>query len=249
MKKIYKPLTAALVAAAVLSMTACTNGTTNLPESNTPTTNNNNDIDTIQVTGTGRVNVVPDMAQINFSVYSDAEDPKTCQEINSIDTGKVVELLKNSGIEEKSIQTSSYGLEPMYDWKEYGRQIVGYQMNTSITLSGIPVDQVGTIISSSVDAGINALEGVTYLSSKYDESYGESLQKAVDSAKSKAQVIAAASGATLDGIAQITELDTYPNIRYASSYEGDIATETQSLIVEPGQLGVEARISVTFRIK
>jgi len=180
MRKMNKPLAAALIAATVLSMTACAQtGTASVPGANL-TTISNTDTNTIQVNSTEGVKVVPDMAQVNFAVLSQAGDPKACQENNSKDTSSVIEFLKNSGIDEKSIQTSSYGLEPMYDWNNTGQQITGYQMRTSITVSDLPIDQVGTMLSSSVEAGINCIDSVNYLSSKYDENYREALKKAVE---------------------------------------------------------------------
>ncbi|MDR1772161.1 MAG: SIMPL domain-containing protein [Hungatella sp.] len=250
MRKMNKPLAATLVAAAVLSMTACAQtGTAAVPGTNV-TTISNVDTNTIQVNSTEGVKVVPDMAQVNFAVLSQAGDPKACQENNSADTSSVITFLKNSGIDEKSIQTSSYGLEPMYDWNNTGQQITGYQMRTSITVSDLPIDQVGTMLSSSVEAGINCIDSVNYLSSKYDDNYKEALKKAVDAAKVKAEAIAAASGVTLDGIAHIEELNSYPNIRYSSSMKAeDTSAGAKSVVVEPGQIGVEAQVTVTFRVK
>lgn len=250
MRKMNKPLAAIVAAAAVLSMTACAQtGTASVPGANV-TTVSTKDTNTIQVNSTEGIKVVPDMAQINYAVLTQSEDPKTCQEKNSADTSNVISFLKNSGIDEKSIQTSSYGLEPMYDWNNSGQQITGYQMRTSITLSDLPLDQVSTLLSSSIDAGINCIDSVNYLSSKYDETYREALKKAVEAAKVKAEAIAAASGVTLDGVAHIEEMNTYANIRYSSSVaKEDIAAGAKSVVVEPGQIGVEAQVTVTYRVK
>lgn len=251
MRKMNKPLAAALIAATVLSMTACAQ-TGTAPVSGSNVTASNKDGNTIQVTSTEGIKVVPDMAQINFSVVSQGTDAKTCQEKNSTDTNNVMTFLKNSGIDEKSIQTSSYGLEPMYDWKDSGQQITGYQVRTSITISDLTLDKASALLTSCTDAGINSIESVNYLSSKYDESYQDALKKAIESAKVKAEAIAAASGTTLDGIAHIEELNTYPNIRYAtagSNNQAAAADAAKSVVVEPGQIGVEAQVTVTYRIK
>ncbi len=249
MRKMNKPLAAILVAASVLSMTACAQtGTASVPGANL-TTITNKDTNTIQVSSTEGIKVVPDMAQVNFAVLTQGADPKACQEKNSADTNNVISFLKNSGLDEKSIQTSSYGLEPMYDWNNSGQQITGYQMRTSITLSDLPLDQVSALLSSSIDAGINCIDSVNYLSSKYDDTYREALKKAVDGAKVKAEAIASASGVTLDGIAHIEEMNTYPNIRYSSTAAKEDASGVKSVVVEPGQIGVEAQVTVTYRVK
>ena len=105
------------------------------------------------------------------------------------------------------------------------------------------------MLSSSVEAGINCIDSVNYLSSKYDENYREALKKAVEAAKVKAEAIAAASGVTLDGIAHIEEMNSYPNIRYSTAAKEDAAAGAKSVVVEPGQIGVEAQVTVTYRVK
>ncbi|WP_367567053.1 SIMPL domain-containing protein [Lacrimispora sp.] len=260
MRKIKKPLAAALIAAAALSITACSQ-TENLSASAASVSAMNPQtgaasIDAlagknVQVLSTEAIQVVPDMAQIRFAVITQDGNPQKCQEKNSEDTAKVIEFLKNSGIAETSIQTSGYGLEPMYDWKETGQTITGYQMRTTITVSDVSLDKVGTLLSSSIEAGINSIEGVSYLSSKYDEAYQSALKKAVASAKTKAEVIAEASGSSLGDIVYIEELTSYANLRYtAIAKEGAARDEAlKSVVVEPGQIGVEAQIKVTYKLK
>ena len=63
-------------------------------------------------------------------------------------------------------------------------------MTTSLTVSDIPVDQAGAIISQSVEAGVNGIESVDYFSSNYDAAYQEALEKAVAAAQTKAETIA-----------------------------------------------------------
>lgn len=248
MKKMRKPLAAVLIAAAALSVTACAQtGTAAIP--NSITLDNKADR-TIQVQSTEEVKVVPDVAEINFAVSTQAEDPKACQEKNSEDLNRVITFLKDSGIDEKSIQTSNYGLQPIYDWNS-GQNITGYEMRTSLILSDLPIEQAGTLISSCVDAGINNIDNVSYLSSKYDATYQEALKKAIESSKAKAEIIAEASGHTLGEISNIEEINTYSDARYTDySYSGGgQVMEAKSMVVEPGQISVEAQVSVTYQLQ
>ncbi|MFR9232064.1 MAG: SIMPL domain-containing protein, partial [Eisenbergiella massiliensis] len=49
------------------------------------------------------------------------------------------------------------------------------------------MDQVGGILAQSVSAGINNIQSISYLSSKYDESYQEALSLAIAAARTKAE--------------------------------------------------------------
>lgn len=249
MRKINKPLAAIFVAASALSLTACAQTLpTAAPAANVSV--DNKAASTIQVQSTEEVKVTPDMAEVNFAVSTQEADPKAAQEKNSQDLNKVIEFLKQSGVDEKSIQTSNYGLQPIYDYTS-GQTITGYQMRTSILVSDLPIDKVGTLVASSIEAGINNIDSISYLSSKYDESYQEALKKAIASSKVKAEAIAAASGTSLGDIFNVEEVSTYNDTRYVGYTAAQNADQAsaKSMVVEPGQLNVQAQVTVTYKIK
>ena len=250
MRKHFTQTAVILAAVSAIGLTAYTQGSTTAPIPDTIKVENVKD-NVITVQSTEEVKVVPDMAELVFSVTTQAADAKACQEQNSKDLDNVISFLKGTGIAETSIQTSNYGLDPIYDWNS-GRTITGYEMNTTITVSDIPIDQAGTLISSSVEAGINSISQVTYLSSKYDETYQQALKNAIASAKVKAEAIAEAGGCTLGPVVHVEEYNDNQIARY-STYKNaaveDMAAGAASMSVEPGQLSVEARVTVEFEIQ
>ena len=243
MRKHFTQTAVILAAVSAIGLTACTQGSASAPIPDTIKVENVKD-NVITVQSTEEVKVVPDMAELIFSVTTQAADAKACQEQNSKDLDHVISFLKGTGIAETSIQTSNYGLDPIYDWNS-GRTITGYEMNTTITVSDIPIDQAGTLISSSVEAGINSISQVTYLSSKYDETYQQALKNAIASAKVKAEAIAEAGGCTLGPVVHVEEYNDNQIARY-STY---MAAGAASMSVEPGQLSVEARVTVEIEIQ
>ncbi len=250
MKSMKTGLAAALLAVGAVSMTACAGQSAGMPDTiNVQNVENN----VISVNSREQVKVEPDMAEIVYSVYSQASDAQTCQTQNNTDLNKVLELLKSQGVAEASIQTSNYGLNPIYNWEE-GKTISGYEMTTAVTVSDIPIDQVGTLLSESVDAGVNSIDSVSYLSSSYDKAYQEALAKAIESAKVKAQAMAAAGGCTLGKVVNIQEYGDYQEARY-NSYTSRGAGAAQKemgvadMSVMPGQVEIEANITVEFSIE
>ena len=55
----------------------------------------------ITVTGREEVKVVPDMAEIEYSIYSSKDTAAACQEQNNKDLSAAIETLKSLGVEEK----------------------------------------------------------------------------------------------------------------------------------------------------
>lgn len=247
MRKIKKSIhITALAAAAAISLSACA-GTNPVPDS---IKIENQKEHSILVQSTEEVKVVPDVAEIQFAITTQAADPKSCQDQNSQDLDRVITFLKESGIKEESIQTSSYGLDPVYDWNT-GREITGYEMRTGITVSDIPMEETGGLLSSCVEAGINNISQVTYLSSEYDAKYQEALKKAIESAKVKASALAEAGGNSLGNMINVEEFINRSEARYTGYTEAGSAenmAKSAAMSVEPGQISVEAQIAVTFEI-
>ena len=210
--------------------------------------------DTITVTGQEEVKVVPDMAQIEYAVYTQGDTAEACQTENAEHLNQTIETLTGLGVEETSIQTSAYSLNPIYDWNSGTQNITGYEMTTRITVSDIPIDQAGEILSESVIAGVNQVDSVSYFSSNYDASYGEALKGAIAMAQEKAQSIAEASGKNVAGISHVEEYGYNPQVRY-SSYSGankavaETAAAAMDMAVMPGEVSVEAQVSVEFVIE
>ena len=84
----------------------------------------------------------PDIAEITYSVYSQAADASTCQSENQTDLDAVLALLKEKGIADTSVQTSGLGLNPIYDW-DNGKKITGYEMTTEVVVSDVAIEDAG----------------------------------------------------------------------------------------------------------
>lgn len=203
----------------------------------------------ITVNSRESVRVVPDMAEIVIGVTSQAPDAKVCQEQNTEAVNALIETLKSMAIAETSIQTSNYQLFTQNDWNNNG-EIIGYEMRAELTVRDIALEQVGDILAAAVAAGANEIGSVSYLSSQYDASYQEALQLAVEKARQKAQVLAEAGGCTLGTVAEITEYTDNQAARYqnssASGMRGEMAAVADMM---PGEISIEANISVAFEIR
>ena len=100
----------------------------------------------ITVTSQEKIKAEPDIAEITYSVYSQAADASTCQSENQTDLDAVLALLKEKGIADTSVQTSGLGLNPIYDW-DNGKKITGYEMTTEVVVSDVAIEDAGAIIS------------------------------------------------------------------------------------------------------
>lgn len=203
----------------------------------------------ITVQGAETVKIVPDMAQVRFGISTQAKDAKECQQKNSEDLKQVIDFLKQSGIPEESLQTSNYGMNPIYDYTS-GRTAVGYEMQTTIIVSDITIEETGTLIGACVDRGINNIDSISYLSSQYETCYEEALVKAIETARQKAQTMAQASGCTLGPVVRVQENSSSQAAKYDNTFVArSLSSGMADVVMEPGQVSIEAQVSVDFSIE
>lgn len=149
-----------------------------------------NDQHTILVNSSEKVTITPDIAEIIYAVRTEAKDAAACQQNNTENVNQVIDLLKSLDVDETSIQTSDYYMYPIYNYSNNTQRITGYEATTTLTISDLPIDNLGNILTESVNAGINNIQSITYQSSQYDAGYAEALKLAVESAQNKASVLA-----------------------------------------------------------
>lgn len=210
---------------------------------------------TITIQASETVKVVPDMAVIVYGVNTEDRDAQTCQQKNSEKVAKVLEYLKGQGFEDSSIATSGFSLDPMYDWSGNRRVLTGYEMRTQVTVSDVPMEKVGALISQTVEAGANEILSVSYLSSQYDEAYQEALAEAVSQSKEKAEAMAHAEGYQVTEVVSMEEYGDMQQGRYVDSrlarntaYKEEAAAAVMDMAVMAGEMEVSAKIQVVYKI-
>ncbi len=211
----------------------------------------------ITVNSSEKVTVVPDIAEIVYSVRTEAREAAACQQQNAEAVSGVIELLKSLNIPETSIQTSDYHMNPIYDYSGKTARVTGYEAAATLTVSDLPIENLDNILSQSVSTGVNTIQSITYKASKYDESYRQALTAAVSSAREKAQALAEAAGCSVGDVVSIQETSGYSEARYTDnaltnqyrSAMKEMAVEDSAGAVMPGEIQVEAGIIVTYRLK
>ena len=67
----------------------------------------------ITVNSSEKVAVEPDIAQVEYAVRTEASDAAACQQNNTESVSQVIDLLRSLNIQETSIQTSNYYMNPV----------------------------------------------------------------------------------------------------------------------------------------
>src|SRR5438309_341065 len=88
----------------------------------------------LDVSATGEVNRVPDVAVITAGVVSRAATARAAVQDSAQRVSQVLSALKGAGIQDRDIQTSSVNLSPEYRYPDnQSPQLVGYTASNSLT--------------------------------------------------------------------------------------------------------------------
>ena len=209
---------------------------------------------TVTVSAQGTSKAVPDKAEITFGVTTHSKTPDAAQKENAEKIDKVIAHLKERGIEEKSIRTSSYNLYPEYDYSNNTQKIIGYQVRTSLTVSDQEIGDAGDIVSECIGLGINDVENFRFYASSYDEAYEDALRAAVTAAGAKAAVLAECTGDTLGPVLSLSEgyqntSYRYAKANYAMAEEAAADASGFGMAVMPGEASITAQVTVTYQLQ
>jgi uncharacterized protein YggE len=162
--------------------------------------------ETVSVTGTGRVTLVPDRFSFTAGVQTSAPTVDAAVNENNERVARVVAALKSAGAKPEEIQTSGFSIYPQQDYSQ-GQlpRLLGYQVNNSITVRKKEIATASKLLQVAIGAGVNTASGLNFEVSDPTRGRDQGMKAAFDDAKSKAALLAQAAGRTLGRAMNITE--------------------------------------------
>jgi uncharacterized protein len=205
---------------------------------------------TISVTGTGKVTLSPDTADLRLGVVVTSTTVKGARASAAASMTRVIAALKAVGIADRDIATSWISLQPTYDYQSGANppHITGYQFSNSVAVTIHDLDKVGDAIDGALAAGATSLDGVSFRVADEAAAEAQARQAAMTEAKAKAETLAGAAGVSITGVASIAEQvagTPYPIYYGAAAPDAGKAVPTP---VQPGTTDVTVTIAVVYLI-
>jgi uncharacterized protein YggE len=212
------------------------------------------DVRTITVSGTGRVNVDPDTADVALVVQTTNTSLEAAQTEVSENLASVTRVLTGAGVAAEDIVTSSYNIYPVPEYDRDGNYegVSGYQVSATLTVTIRDITQVGAILDSAVAGGANGVFGVSFYVNDPAAPASEARSLAVQDARAKADEYAAASGAVITGVYSIVERSApEPVARDVEFSAADSAAEAApaQVPISPGQAEIRVDVDIVFEIE
>ena len=205
----------------------------------------------ISVSGSGETRISADTAVISLGVNArDKNVLKAQQKVNEA-IAAIRKALIEQGVPEENITTDYININPIYDYSFDLARLTAYSANTILAIKVTDMDKVGALIDAAFEAGANDLNGITFSASDTREAKAEALKLAVEDAKQKAEILAAAAGLRITGIEIISEGGVYSysntvgNV-YARDMKAEAAYGDAATVVQAAKLIVSANVTVTY---
>jgi uncharacterized protein YggE len=128
--------------------------------------------------------------------------------------------------------------------REGAARITAYRAVNTLTVTINELRLVGPVLDEAVRAGANTISGPSFGLRDPSDARREALTLAVREAREKAEVIARAAGLQIKGIERIVEEGVDVQVRML---ERAVPAPAQgSTPIEPGTVGVVARVTIVF---
>lgn len=204
----------------------------------------------LDITASGEVSRVPDVAVISAGVVTRATTAAEALQQNSARMARVLDALKRSGVADRDVQTTSINLNPEYRYVEnQPPQLVGYTASNQVTVRFRDIRNSGRILDALVAEGANQINGPTMVIDKPEEALDEARANAIAKGQARARLYAAALGKRVVRVLSISESGGYavpPPMPYGAMAARAESADTK---IVPGEQKVEVSVAMTFELQ
>jgi uncharacterized protein YggE len=172
---------------------------------------------------------------------------------NNAQTQQVIDALKEFGVEEKDIHTSSFSIWPIDRYDPATGTPTGekyYSVDNTIYITARDLTKLGALLDTVIKAGANTINSVQFDLSDKTAAMKDARAAAVKNAQEQAQELAGLAGVALVEITNISYTDSTPYVYAEMGRGGGGGAGIQANVpIEPGQMTITANVSVTYEIK
>jgi uncharacterized protein len=220
------------------------------PPQATAQTQTPSDTPVVVTVGEGVIKRAPDRAWVTISAESRAKTPAEAQKLNAAAMNAVLDKIKGLGLPADAIRTSSYDLQPEFDYANNRQTLRGYVARNAVEVRVDDFPKLGEVLDVAVGAGATNVGGVRFDLKDRTETEQQALQRAVADARGQADTAARAAGMKVERVLRIEvhREAVMPPPRPMMMRTG-IAAEAAAPPIAPGELEVRATVTLTAAVR
>lgn len=209
---------------------------------------------TLTLSGDGIVSAAPDMAIVSIGVVKESETADAALSANNAAMEKALAALKDAGVADKDIATSSFTIDPVMSYppqKADGTQeppkITGYRVSNAVTVKLHGIAQAGGLLDKVIRVGANDVRGISFTVDDQDNLMDAARVAAIKKLETRADLYAKTGGFTLKRILAISEgSEASPPMPMMMA---KAAPQSDSVPLSAGEQDIRATVNITWEIE
>jgi uncharacterized protein YggE len=207
----------------------------------------------VYVGADGKFESAPDTAVITFNISAQADSSRDAYERGRQAAEQVRQVLRQNGVDPASAEMGFFSLQPVYDYRTPKRKLVGYRVDTNVTVKLKDFTKVGPIVEQFADMDVTADQNLQYTLENIDAAKVRAVEDAVQRARNSAAAVARAGGRTL-GELSYASVDVFepvapPILMRAMKAEAAGAPPPPTAEFAPQKITVTAHVNALFLLK
>ena len=196
----------------------------------------------------GEARARPDRATVMIGVQTRAATAAQAASENAAKQEAVLAALRRLGLTNEQLSTVEYNVYPEMRYNREGEEpkITGYTVQNSIRADITRLEQVGAVLDAALGAGANSINSLTFQASNIEEVRRQAIARAMQNARTDAEVLARAAGGSLGRLIEASTVEVAIPLMRQSMARMDMAQAAPPTPIQPGEQEVSASVTTTW---
>jgi uncharacterized protein YggE len=202
----------------------------------------------IVVSGTGRVAVVPDVADLRLGVSVTRPTVDAARSEAAATMTAILAAVDAADVPRRDVRTALLSVQPRYDYRD-GKPptLTGYELANVVEVTVRDLARLGDVVDGSLAAGATSMDSLSFRVADPAPPEREARILAMAAARARADVLAEAAGLTIDGVTGIVEGVAVPPPGPRMKAERMMMAADVATPVEAGSQEVSVSVTVSYR--
>ena len=199
----------------------------------------------------GKYEAAPDTAVIQFNIAAQESTSQAAYDRASKAAEQVRQLMRNNAIDPASAQIGGYSISPVFDYKSPKRKLIGYTVNTGVTLKLKDFSKMGPIVQQLTDLDLTDSQNIAYTLDNMEAAKAKAVADAYHKARATAEIISAASNRPLGDLLQasVDSFEPGPRPMMKVMTSAGVAAPAPTEQFTPETITVTAHVNAIFALK
>jgi len=205
---------------------------------------------TIVVSGTGRVSVEPDVADLRLGVAVARATVDAARGVAAETMTAILAAVADAGVERRDVRTALLSVQPRYEYREnQPPTLAGYDLANVVEVTVRDLARLGDVVDGTLRAGATSLDQLSFRVADPEPAEREARLRAMAVARARADVLADAAGLRIVGVSDIVEGGAPPVPMPRVKTERMMLAADAATPVEAGSMEISVSVTVSYRAR